>query len=165
MNAEETRLVHDLLTTQRQLALGVLVDGAPWVGLVPFALAPDGGAAWVHVSRLARHTAGLAAGAPCSALLHGPDAPGGDPLQVPRLTLSAVADPLDPAAQAAEHAAARAAYLARFPGSAPTFALPDFRLVALRLAGGRLVAGFARARDLSPGDLSAAARALPARGA
>ncbi len=64
MNQEDTTLLRDLLLGQRVLSLGVLVDGAPYVGLLPFALAKDRRALLVHASSLARHTRGLVEGAP-----------------------------------------------------------------------------------------------------
>jgi putative heme iron utilization protein len=152
MNQEEKRLLRELLEVPRVLALGVLVEGAPYVGLLPFVASEDHGAIFVHASALARHARGLTDGAPFSALVHLPDTQGGDPLQVPRITLQGEVAALDPAGPA--HAAARARYLGRFPQSAPTFDLPDFQLYALRVREGRLVAGFARARNVSPGDLA-----------
>ncbi len=154
MNPEDAALLRELLD-QRVLSLGVLVDGAPYVGLLPFALASDRQTLLVHASELARHTRGLTEGAPWSALLHVADAPGGDPLQVGRVTLSGQVQRL--AEGTPGHADGRARFLARFPGSAQTFELADFGLYALRVREGRLVAGFARARNISPGDLAAAA--------
>ena len=49
----------------------------------------------------------------------------------------------------AEHAAARVAYLERFPDAARTFELGDFSLVALQPVSARLVAGFGRAYRLA----------------
>jgi putative heme iron utilization protein len=152
MNQDEQRLLRDLLEVPRVLALGVLVEGAPYVGLLPFAASHDHRTLFIHASALARHTRGLSDGSPFSALVHLPDAEAADPLQVPRVTRLGEAAPLAPAAP--EHAVARDRYLARFPQSEPTFELPDFRLYALRIREGRLVAGFARARNVSPGDLA-----------
>jgi len=154
VNAEARRLLGELLLTPRTLALGVLVDGAPHLGLVPFALADDRRAAYVHVSRLARHSLGLEDGAPMAVLLHAPESPGTDPAELPRLSLSGVAEPLLQGHP--EYPSARAAYLGRFPGLEVTFTLADFRLVALRFREGRLVGGFARAYDVTPADLAAA---------
>jgi putative heme iron utilization protein len=151
VNPEEATLLRDLLERQRLLALGVLVDGEPYVGLLPFAAAADFSALFVHASRLARHAKGLGEGARFSALLHAPDGPGADPLQIPRVSLQGEVRPL--AEGTPEHEDARGRYLARFPGSAGTFELGDFGLYALRIREGRLVAGFARARNVSPGDL------------
>lgn len=151
MSPEETKVLRDLLDRQRVLSLGVLVDGEPYVGLLPFAVAADCQALFVHASGLARHTKGLSEGARFSALLHAPDEPGGDPLQVPRVSFQGEVRPLADATP--EHEDARKRYLVRFPDSATTFELGDFGLYALRIRDGRLVSGFARARNVSPGDL------------
>src|SRR5512135_431833 len=74
MNAEDTTLLRQLLHGSRVLALGVLVDGAPYVGLLPYASSADHRALLVHASGLARHSRGLGDGAPFSALVHGPEA-------------------------------------------------------------------------------------------
>jgi hypothetical protein len=155
MTREDAALVRALLTTPRHLALGVLVDGAPYVGLLPFAASPGLDGAWVHASRLARHTRGLGPGALYSALVH-LGAPDVDPLQVPRLTLLGVVEPLP--REGPDHLAARAAYLARIPAAEPLFALGDFELYFLSFRSGRLIAGFAQARDVSPADLAEAAQ-------
>jgi putative heme iron utilization protein len=149
VNAADAAVLRELLEVPRVAALGVLVEGTPYVGLVPFAVGADRQALFVHASRLARHTRGLLAGAPFSALVHAPEAPASDPLQLPRVTFLGTVAPLAGAAEAD----ARTRYLARFPDAEQTFALPDFALYALRIREGRLVAGFARARDVSPGDL------------
>ncbi len=151
MNTEDAALLRQLLD-QRVLSLGVLVDGAPHVGLLPFAVTDDRRALIVHASGLARHTKGLHDGAPWSALIHLPDDPAGDPLQVGRVTLTGDVRRLPE--RTPEHDAGKARFLARFPDAAQTFALADFGLYALHVRGGRLVAGFARARDVSPGDLA-----------
>jgi heme oxygenase (biliverdin-IX-beta and delta-forming) len=152
MHSDDAALLRRLLD-QRVLSLGVLVDGAPYVGLLPFAATDDRQALLVHASGLARHTKGLVGGAPWSALVHLPDDPAGDPLQVGRVTFSGEVQPL--AEGTREHAEGRARFLSRFPDSAQTFELPDFGLYALRIRTARLVAGFARARDVSPADLAA----------
>ncbi len=157
MEIEEARLLRTLLTRNRVLSMAVLVDGAPLVGLLPFAVRPDWSAAIVHVSRLARHAKGLGDGAPFGVLVHEPDAPDGDPLQVARVSLEGEAMTLAPGTPA--HDEAKALYLARFPGSAGTFALGDFALHELRFRRGRLVGGFARAINLSEESLRKAAAA------
>jgi heme oxygenase (biliverdin-IX-beta and delta-forming) len=153
MNSEDTALLRQLLA-QRVLSLGVLVDGAPYVGLLPFAVTEDRRALLVHASELARHSRGLGDGAPWSGLVHLPDDPAGDPLQVGRVTLSGAVRRLQDGTR--EHEAAKARFLARFPDSEQTFELADFGLYALEVREGRLVAGFARARNVSADDLEAA---------
>lgn len=148
MSAENDALLKELLTGQRVLALGVLVEGAPYVGLLPFALEPDFGGALVHASKLARHSAGLVTGATFAALIHQPDRGDADPLQLPRVTLLGTARQLDRGTRAWEEG--RRLHVQRFPASEPTFSLGDFGLHELRFLGGRLVGGFARAANVSP---------------
>lgn len=147
MNDEERRLLRDLLTGQRVLSLSVLVDGEPHVGLLPYVVQPDLGAALVHASDLARHSRGLQPGAPFAALIHFPDRFDADPLQLPRVSLEGTVTVLDRGTP--EYDAGRERYLSRFPASDVTFTLGDFRLYQLGFERGRLVAGFARARTVT----------------
>jgi len=151
VNADLARLLAELFTVPKTLALGVVLEGAPYLGLLPFAVSADRTTAYVHVSRLARHTAGLSRGARVCALLHLEPSSVPDALQIPRLILSGVAEPLDPGSP--EYKPARALYEERFPGMSATFSLGDFVFVALRFERGRLVSGFAKVRDLTAADL------------
>jgi hypothetical protein len=148
MDPEEAGLVKKLLTESKVLSLGVLVDGKPHVGLLPFVAASDYSSALVHASQLARHSRGLQPGSPFSILIHGCGDAESDPLQVPRITISGTVQLV---AQAdADFEAARQAYIDRFPSSAQTFLLGDFNLYRLSFEWGRLVSGFARAITISP---------------
>ena len=148
MEAEESRLVKKLLTECRVLSLGVLVDGRPHVGLLPFAAEADFSSALVHASQLARHSRGLQPSSPFSALIHACEDQEEDALQVPRITISGTVQLV---AQAdADFEGARQAYIDRFPSSEQTFLLGDFNLYRLHFEWGRLVSGFARAITLSP---------------
>ena len=151
MLLEDKRLIKELLTKQRVLALSVLVDRAPYTGLLPFVVRPDFGAALVHASRLARHTRGLVDDAPFSALIHQPDSPGTDPLQLPRVTLQGRVCPLQIGSPACE--SAQRLYIARLPQSVPTFDLPDFTLYALIFNSARYVMGFGQVGNITAQDL------------
>jgi len=156
MNPADATVLRALFTDQRVLALSVLREGKPYIGLLPFAVEPDNGSALVHASDLARHTSGLTNGAPFAALIHASEQPaaGGPPvdvLQLPRVSLQGTVARLDKGSEA--YASARQTYLARFPDSEPTFSLGDFNLYRLGFDSGRLVAGFARAVNLSPVSL------------
>lgn len=153
MQPQDRDLLKNLLAETRVLSLGVLVDGAPHVGLLPYVVAPDFGSALVHASQLARHGRGLQPGAPFSLLIHGADDPAGDPLQVPRVTISGTVRHV--ARSDRDWAAARRSYIDRFPTSEQTFLLGDFNLYRLVFEWGRLVAGFARAVNLGPESFSA----------
>jgi putative heme iron utilization protein len=154
MDAEDRELLRSLLVDGRLLALGLVVEGQPVVGLLPFAVAEGFSAVYVQASSLARHSQGLTAGARFSAVIHRPDTPDAEPLQTPRVILEGVVDPLE--GERPELEVARQTYLRRFPSAAMTLALPDFSVYRLELRGGRLVAGFGRALNLSAshfGDL------------
>ena len=88
MKAEDRDVLRELLTEARVLSLGVLVEGEPYVGLLPFVVGHDFQSVLVHASDLAKHSRGLQEGSPFSLLIHGTDEPGGDPLQVARVTIS-----------------------------------------------------------------------------
>jgi hypothetical protein len=144
---EDAARLGKLLLGQRLLALGVVVEGAPVVGLLPYAVSEDRRALHVQASSLARHTRGLTAGAPWSGLIHEPDGPETDPLRVARLQLEGVVEPLPglhPEFQAAAHG-----FVRKFPQAAQTLQLGDFGLYRLELHGGRMVLGFGRALNLS----------------
>lgn len=147
MTPEDSARLGGLLTGQRLVALGVIAGGEPIVGLLPYAVASDGTALVVQSSALARHSRGLVAGAPWSGLIHEPDTAETDPLQVPRLQLEGVVDPL--AGDRPEFKDAARAFLGRFPQAATTLQLPDFTLFRLEIRGGRMVLGFGRALNLS----------------
>ena len=148
MEQGELSLVRKLLSDCRVLSLGVLIDGKPHVGLLPFVTATDYRSALIHASQLARHSRGLQPGSPFSALIHASDEQQNDALQVPRVTISGMVQLV---AQAdADFESSREAFIDRFPSSAQTFHLGDFNLYRLHFEWGRLVSGFARAISLSP---------------
>lgn len=148
MDAQEQAMLLNLLTRQRVASLAVTVDLAPFVSLVPFALTGDRTAVLIHASRLARHSAGLTAGASFSLLIHQPDCqPQTNPAQLARVALQGTVHPIAP--DSAAFGASRDEYLTKFPKSAITFGLGDFTLYKLEVESCRFVAGFARTFDLS----------------
>jgi putative heme iron utilization protein len=136
-----------LLTHVRTLALGVIIDDAPYISMVPFALSPTRDALLIHASALAKHSQGLQIDAPFSALIAQPDNPEADPLQLARVTLQGEIARID--RDDSGYSAARSAYIGKFPTSAPTFTLGDFHLFSLSLDKARYVAGFARTFNLN----------------
>jgi len=153
MEHTELQLLRSLLTEERILTLAVVVDGAPVAGVLPFRAEAGLSSLLVHASGLARHSRGLAPGALFSAAIHLPLAPGTDALQSQRLVLEGhvevVAD--------GEREPIAAAWVAAFPSAAMTVGLGDFVFHRLRLEGGRLISGFARASGLSPSSFAEAA--------
>jgi len=148
MTAEVLERLGTLLETTRVLSLGVLVDGEPEVGLLPYALSEDRGTIYVQASGLARHSRGLLPGAHVSVLIHASDAPDRDPMQLTRLSVRASVRVLERDTDAFTAAASR--FIARFPTAETTLQLGDFTLYELTLGRGRYVEGFARAFNVGP---------------
>ncbi len=147
MTPETRERLEALLAGQRLLALGVVVEGAPVVGLVPYAVAADRTALYVQASRLAAHSRGLETGSRWSGVVHVPDSEERDPLQVPRLVLEGGASRLS--GDSPDFKPAALAFLQRFPAAAMTLQLGDFALYRLELESGRLILGFGQAFNLS----------------
>lgn len=163
MRSEELDLLHGLLTGQRMLSLGVLIDGQPYVGLLPFVTRPDFGGLVIHASSLARHSRGLQPGSPFGALIHATDRPGADPLQLPRISLQGTVHRI--ATDEAGWVEARELYLDKYPSSRSIFQLGDFHLYELTVESGRLIAGFGSIHTLNRRTLAEAAAAVGAAAA
>lgn len=156
MHGSNTDILRHLLRDRTVAALATLHAGRPAVSMVPFAahVAGDRLRLVIHVSGLAAHTHDMREMPAVSLLVTAAESPGMMPQALPRVSLAAVAEFVPP--DHPDHAALRAAYLARFPEAEGLFALGDFSIVALEPTGGRLVAGFARALNVSPAELAAA---------
>ncbi len=144
--------LRDLLRTQEVAALGTLHQGQPYVSMVPFALLPGGTDFFIHVSQLAAHTKDMLTHPQVSLLVIAPPTPEVIAQELARITVQGKAVQL--VAGTPEHAAAKAAYLARFPQSEPMFGFSDFSLFAIVPASIRFVGGFAQATTISPETLA-----------
>ena len=146
MDAETQAQLVDLVRGRGLAALGTIIDGDPLVSMVLYAAADDLSALFIHVSRLARHTAGLPADSRVGLLIAEADRPGRNPLSMARVSIQGRAEPLDTGS--AEFESARACYVAAHPSAAFNFTLGDFLLVRIRPRAARFVAGFGRIVDL-----------------
>jgi putative heme iron utilization protein len=146
MDREVLVAIRDLLSSNRVLALAVIVDGDPEAALLPYALREDFTGVYVQASGLARHSRGLQPDAHVGVLIHAGDNPGSDPMQLPRLTLQAAVRPL--VRETDQFVTAAARFIGRFPGAKVTLNLEDFTLYELSFRRGRYVEGFARAFNL-----------------
>lgn len=139
-------LLRALLAEARVAALATLHRGDPAVSMVPFALDRSAGALLLHVSALATHTRDMAEHAAVSLLVMVPETPEVPPQARARASLTGAVEFIAP--DNAEHAAARAIYLARFPQAEPIFDLADFSLVRVTPRSARVIGGFAQAASL-----------------
>lgn len=144
MGPEERDLLRALLHGERVVTLALVDDKGPLAGVMPFLRAPDYSALYVHTSGMARHGRALRPGAAFAAAVHVPDGPGQDPMALPRVTLDGHVE----AVGEDEATALEEAWRETFPSSEMTLRLGDFSFHRLKLEGGRLVAGFARAINL-----------------
>ena len=147
--------LRELLSSSRVLSLAVIVEGEAEAALLPFVARDDFAAVYVQASGLARHSRGLMADTRVGVLVHAPDTPDADPMQLPRLAVQAAIGILPK--ETAEFAAAADRFAGRFPAARTTLALADFNLYRITLGRGRYVEGFGRAFNVGPqtfGELS-----------
>jgi hypothetical protein len=133
-------------------ALGTLHKGQPNVSMVPFALRPGSTDLIIHVSQLAAHTKDMRASPQVSLLVIAPPTPEVIAQELARITIQGEA--VQYVNGTPDHAAAKAAYLSRFPQSALMFGFSDFSLFAIVPGSIRFVGGFAQATTISPETLA-----------
>jgi putative heme iron utilization protein len=133
-----------LLREAGEGALATLMpDGAPYASLVTVASLPDGSPVLL-LSKLALHTANIAADARVSLLLKADRA--GDPLAGARISISGRIEKTD-------DPAARRRFLARHPSAEGYAGFADFGFFRIEIESAHLVAGFGRIVDLSAKEL------------
>jgi len=147
-----------LVTSRSTAALGTLHSGAPFVSMVPYALLDDGATFVILVSALAAHTHNMLADPRVSLLLCEAEQDDIQPQALPRVTVTGTAQQLS--AGTSESAAAKSAYLGRFPKAALLFNLGDFSLFAVKPSAVRFVAGFGQAYSLSPESFTKALQGI-----
>jgi putative heme iron utilization protein len=152
MNPDYAQTLRELLRTQQVAALGTLHKGQPFVSMVPFAVLPGGSGFVIHVSQLASHTKDMLLSPQVSLLIVAPPAPDVPAQALARVTIQGRAAQYADADE--RRAAAKAAYLSRFPQSAQLFGFADFSLFAIWPDSIRFVGGFAQATTLSPETLA-----------
>ena len=147
MNETTAQQLVQLLRARTVAALGTLHAGAPYVSMVPYAIAPGGAGMLIHVSRLASHTKDMHADPRVSLLVMQELEAGGSAIALPRASIQGTAREI--ASDAPELTAFSAAYLERFPDAAQLFDFADFSLFNIQPESARFVAGFAQAHSCS----------------
>ena len=147
MNTELTERLAQLVRKHSTAALGTLHAEAPYVSLVPYAVAADGSGFVIHVSTLAAHTQDMLADARVSLLIAEAEGGGKSPQALERVSVQGVARRV--ASDAPDLSGFRAVYLARFPDAEQMFGFADFSIFLIRPVSARFVAGFGQAHSLS----------------
>lgn len=150
MNAELTDQLAQLVRARSTAALGTLRAGAPFVSMVPYALAAGGFV--VHVSALAAHTKDMLADARVSLLIAEAEGAGKSPLGLMRVSVQGLARRIPSASP--ELSGLKSAYLARFPDAEPMFGFGDFSIFLIQPESARFVAGFGQAHSISGESLA-----------
>lgn len=149
-------LLRSLLLDRAVGCLATLHEGRPFASMVPFAATTIGGRLRLvmHVSGLAAHTRDMRSSPNVCLMIMAQESAAVPAQALPRVSISGRAVFL--AAEDPEHALLAAAYLGKFPDTAPLFEFADFSVVALEPESARLVAGFARAITITADTLTAA---------
>ena len=158
MNRELTVVLQQLIQGRMIAALGTLHQGAPFVSMVPYAVARDGSFV-LNVSRLAAHTRDMLDKPDVSLLITESEASGKMPQALARVTVQGRAQMLDRDSE--KSAVAREVYLSRFPDAAPLFEFSDFNMFIIAPLSARVVAGFGQAVTVTGEELATALSAAP----
>lgn len=153
MTQSDVATVVRALCQQRSAAFAtVAADGAPNVGMVAFAIEPDGTSLILHVSTLAAHTRQLLHDPRVAVLLAAPDAADVEDVQtLARLSMTGTAQVLNETD--VRYTQCRTTYLRRFPAAEMRFGFADFVLVRIVVEQARFVGGFAQARTIAQAAL------------
>jgi len=149
MNRELTDVLRQLIHGRKTAALGTLHEGAPFVSMVTYAVARDGGFI-LHVSGLAAHTRDMVDNPDVSLLITESEASGKMPPALARVTVQGRAKMLD--RDSATNTNAREVYLSRFPDAAPLFEFADFNIFIIKPASARVIGGFGQAATITGED-------------
>jgi heme iron utilization protein len=136
-----------LLHQRSVAALGTLHAGAPYVSMVPYALAPDAFGLIIHVSGLSSHTKDMRTDPRVSLLVMQAENGGSSALALARASIQGTA--FEVASDSPDLPGFRAAYLERFPEASQMFGFADFSLFKIQPESVRFVAGFAQAHTFS----------------
>ncbi|GAB1472172.1 hypothetical protein MASR2M66_30500 [Chloroflexota bacterium] len=147
MDAQSEKVLAQIIRDTRIATLGTLRDEMPQVSMVAFIHDDDFSAFYIFVSRLAQHNVDLQKDNRVSLLICETDDGRSDPQTLARVSIRGKANSI----QSGEpgFAPLKEKYLARFPESEKLFNLSDFSFWQIDPRGGRYVAGFAKAFNIT----------------
>jgi putative heme iron utilization protein len=147
MDTQSEELLAHILRSTRIASLGTLRDEAPLISLVPFVLAEDFSMFYIFVSRLAQHTVDMQKDKHVSLMIAETDDGRDDPHTLGRVSIRGSAESIPNGVPG--YTPLKNLYLERFPESGQLFKLEDFNFWSIRPRGGRFVAGFSRAYNIT----------------
>lgn len=147
MDIESEKLLAQIIRGTRIAALGTLREGAPRLSMVAFVPAEDFSAFYIHVSRLAQHTVDMQKDRQVGFLIAEVDDGRADPQTLARVSIRASAEMIQNGEPG--YTPLKDLYLARFLEAGQFFKLDDFSFWRIKPKGGRFVAGFAKAYNIT----------------
>lgn len=147
MDAQSEKVLAQLIRNTRIASLGTLRDETPQVSMVAYIYSGDFSAFYIFVSRLAQHTMDMQKYGRVSLMICETDDAREDPQTLARVTIRGKAEMIQNGEPG--YTVLRQQYLARFPESVQLFNLTDFNFWRISPRGGRYVAGFAKAFNIT----------------
>lgn len=147
MDAQSEKVLAQVIRNARIASLGTMRDETPQVSMVAYIFADDFSAFFVFVSRLAQHTMDMQKNKEVSLLICETDDNRSDPQTLARVSIRGKAEQIENGAPG--YTLLKKQYLERFPDSAQLFKLTDFSFWRITPKGGRYVAGFAKAYNIT----------------
>ena len=147
MDAQSEKVLAQLIRNTRVASLATLRDEAPQVSMAAYIYSDDFSAFYIFVSRLAQHTVDMQKDNRVSLMICETDDNRTDPQTLARVSIRGKAENI----QAGEpgYSPLKQKYIERFPESEKLFSLEDFSFWRISPRGGRYVAGFAKAYNIT----------------
>jgi len=147
MDAQSEKLLAQIIRNTRLASLGTLRDNAPRVSMVAFIAADDFSLFYLHISKLAQHTVDMQKDKHIGLLISEVDDGRADPQTLGRVSIYGTAEMIENGEPG--YTPLKKAYLDRFPEAEQFFKLADFNFWRIKPKGGRFVAGFAKAFNIT----------------
>ncbi len=154
MDAQSEKLLAHIIRTTRVAALATMRDEKPHSSMVAYAPVENFSALYIFVSRLAQHTMDMIKDKHVSLLIAETDDGRADPLTLARVSIRGSAEIIQNGEPG--YTPIKELYLARFPEAEQLFQLADFNFWRIIPKGGRYVAGFSKAYNITPEALKKA---------
>ncbi|HNN13426.1 MAG TPA: pyridoxamine 5'-phosphate oxidase family protein [Anaerolineales bacterium] len=151
MDAQSEKVLAQLIRNTRIAALATLRSEAPQASMVSYLVADDFSVFYIYISRLAQHTVDMQKDKHVSLLICETDDGREDPQTLARVSIRGSAEIIENGEPGYNRL--KDAYVARFPQAERLFSLADFNFWRITPKGGRYVAGFAKAFNITPDAL------------
>lgn len=147
MDAHSEKLLAHILRTARVASLGTLRNEAPVVSQVAFIASKDFSAFYIHLSRLAQYAVDMQKDQRAALLISEPDDGRANLHTLASVSILGKAEFIQNGEPG--YTPLKKQYLARFPESAPMFEMDDYNFWRILPKGGRYVAGFGKAYNIT----------------